>query len=219
MRVRLSSAPILKNVSTHLPILICLSENKAEVGSVNMAMDFAANADYCYEQPTAYSLEGSVNGIDWVLLTEDNSVNLPTVAKGKIYQAARTFDVPARYVADRSFADPISVKLGPNVALRAEYVGEVEPISISSLTVDAAGGVTCSGFTFETTGNLNIINVDKSFKSGSHISVDVASQESWSNLQNWNMTVNGSPINGRYTVNIDKNGIRLFKGGLVILVR
>ena len=219
MRVRLSSAPILKNVSTHLPILIRLSENKAEVGSVNMAMDFAANADYCHEQPTAYSLEGSVNGTDWVLLTEDNSVNLPTVAKGKIYSTARTFEDPARYAADRSFSGPISVKLGSNAALRAEYVGEAEPVSISSLTVDFAGGATCSGFTFEKTGNLDIVNVDNTFESGIQIAVDVGSHESWGNLKNWNVTVNGAPVNGKYAVSVDKNGLRLFRRGFVFVVR
>ena len=219
MRVTLPNSPVLNNEATHLSILIRLAESKPEVVSVNMAMDFAANADYCCEQPTAYSLEGSVNGTDWVLLTEDGSVNLPTVAKGKIYSTARTFDVPARYAADRSFPNPISVKLSPNAVLCAEYVGEAEPISISSLTVDAAVGVICSGFSFEKTGSLNIVNVDKSFESGTRISIDVDSHESWNNLKNWTITVNGAPANGRYAVSVGKNGLRLFKKGFVFVLR
>ena len=219
MRVALGNSPILKNAATHLPILIRLSENKAEVMSVNMAMDIAANVDYCCEQPTAYSLEGSVNGYDWVLLTEDDSVNLPEIAKGKVYSQARTFDVPARYVADRSFANPISVKLGANAVLRAEYAGDAAPISISSLTIDAIGGVTCSGFLFEEAGSLDIVNVDEAFESGYRIVVDVDTGASWSNLKNWAVTINGEPVGSKYSVSVDENGFRLFKKGFVFVVR
>ena len=103
--------------------------------------------------------------------------------------------------------------------MRAEYVGEVEPIKISSLKVDSAGGAVCSGFSFERTGNLDIVNVDDAFESGLLIVADVDSNEDWSNLKNWTVAINGEPVGSRYSVSVDENGFRLFKKGFVFVVR
>ena len=214
-----ASSPKITSPNTHLPIIIRLAESKPEIAAINMSMEMVANADYCSEQPTAYSLEGSVDGENWVMLKEDGSVNLPSVAKGKIYEKAQTFDMPARTAADKSFANPISVTLGANATLRAEYVGEVEPIKISSLKVDAAGGSSCNGFVFAENGTLDVVNVTESDENGRFVAVDVPDGSGWTNLKNWTITVNGKPTGGKFKVAVVENGLRIFEPGLVFVVR
>lgn len=209
----------LSEPSTYLPIIIRLADSKPEITAVNMGMDIPANNDYCCGQPTAYSLEGSVDGENWVLLTEDNRVDLPTVAKTKVYQRARTFDVPARYVADKSFENPISVKLGANAILRSEYIGDSDKISISSLSIDAAGGSACSGFVFNETGTLDISNIGEDFEYGSLIDVDFGQESNWADLKNWKTTLNGNAMSSKYSVRISEEGVRVYKTGLVLSIR
>lgn len=209
----------LSEPSTYLPIIIRLADSKPEITAVNMGMDIPANNDYCCGQPTAYSLEGSVDGENWVLLTEDNRVDLPTVEKTKVYQRARTFDVPARYVADKSFENPISVKLGANAILRSEYIGDSDKISISSLSIDAAGGSACSGFVFNETGTLDISNIGEDFEYGSLIDVDFGQESNWADLKNWKTTLNGKAMSSKYSVRISEEGVRVYKTGLVLSIR
>ena len=121
--------------------------------------------------------------------------------------------------ADKSFANPISVALGANATLRAEYVGEVEPIKISSLKVDAAGGSSCEGFVFEENGSLDVVNVTESSENGRFVAVDVPDGSGWTNLKNWTITVNGKPTGGKFKVAVVEDGLRIFEPGLVFVVR
>lgn len=223
MRVQLSYSPCMYGKpSTYLPIVMRLADSMTtEITGLNMKMDIAANADYCCEEPTAYSLEGSIDGVTWIMLTEDNEVKLPSVAKNTVYSPNRTFDLnPARTVADdKSFAAPISVSLGANATLRAEYVGEVEPIKISSLKVDSAGGSSCEGFIFEANGTLDVVNVTESSENGRFVAVNVSDDSGWANLKNWKITVNGKPLGGKFKVDIVENGLRISEPGFVLVVR
>ena len=221
MRIKLpDSSCIFDNPDTHLPIVMRLADSKPEITAVNMAMD-AISGDDCYsELPTAYSLEGSVDGVTWIMLTEDDEVVLPSVVKKKVYSSPRQFNCSASTAAaDESFANPISVALGANATLRAEYVGEVEPIKISSLKVDAAGGSSCEGFVFEENGSLDVVNVTESSENGRFVAVDVPDGSRWTNLKNWTITVNGKPTGGKFKVAVVEDGLRIFEPGLVFVVR
>ena len=196
-----------------------LSDASGEIESVNMRFDLAANADWSCEEPTAYSLEGSADGIVWTMLTEDDEVALPSSA-GKAYSPSRGFDRPARTAAaDRSFAAPLSVMLGANAALRAEYMGDAEPIKISSLAVDAAGGSSCTGFSFSESGTLDIVNVSESSESGSFVALNVSEDSGWENLKNWTVAVNGKPAGAKFNIAVLKDGLRIFKPGFVLLLQ
>ena len=220
MRVKLSgSSCILANPATHLPIVMRLADSTPEIASVNMRVDFAANADWSDEVPTAYSLEGSVDGVVWTVLTEDDKVELPSAA-GKVYSKSRGFERPARTAAaDKAFAAPLSVKLGANAALRAEYLGEVDPIKISSLLVDAAGGSCCEGFSFAANGTLDVVNVSESSESGSFVALNVSQDSGWENLKNWTVAVNGKPAGAKFNIAVLKDGLRIFKPGFVLLLQ
>ena len=182
-----------------------------------------------YRAPTAWVLQGSVDGVGWERILEKND----QVVYGKAWTWASdgkdfchqgdnslSGNKEARYqhsgMALPSIASPgiadylenpgtLSVGNGAVVEIRGE-------ITFSALRLDVVNGAgTFDGATFASDGTIDLVG------GKSDVSATIVNSPSLANVANWEVTCNGRP--SAYRVIPSATGFRVIKPGLRLIVR
>ena len=207
--------PKLDTPERHLRILMRLAD-PGEIVSFDMATgrgfkvnDAGVPNDAAGRAVTAYSLEGSADGVFWEKVFEDNAAQVPTSA-GKSYVDSATGASP---VINRStpLANVASVRVRTGAKLTAN--GPVAPIR--KLVLDEAGAGTIDGFEFAEEGEIEIpeLTADGSFA----IALSVENSASFANVTGWSV-VSGGKVK-RLSVAQTASGLEFRTPGLKIIVR
>lgn len=157
--------------------------------------------------PTAYAIEGSVDGMVWETVAENEAVEVR--AEGGWLSDGRTFyhdDAQSGHRNVTGNGDCFALRGAPEMP--TPYLPNITGFSISAgatvraigakvrlpagirVTLDAAASVaTVEGIEFPETGTLNVVNYDRS--QGKVALLSFAGSESCANMVKWTVCVNG----------------------------
>lgn len=173
---------------------------------------------------TGFSLEGSVDGLHWNMLTNMTDIALPSasftwIGSGTaLAYGERTGNFthlngfPIQVATGQTYSmleSVASVSVATGATFRAE--GNV---TLSSIRLDAAGGGTFDGFTFAENGTLDVTGVSARGPTVT-IPVTFAHPKDLAKVSGWTLTVNGGP--NRYKRHrVTETGVTLVGNGLTI---
>ena len=174
-----------------------------------------------------YTLEGSVDGLNWDVLSDHDTFKEPdgryawrfskeecAVGSGsKPHSGGEAIrGVPLQTYSTLSSVKSVSVAAG------ASLVADGDPISLPAgvtLAVYAGGNGKLEGFVLPTTGTVDVLDWDG--ESG-FASLDFSGTTGWSNIDGWTVTVGGTATS-RLKVKASANGLSLVKTGMTIVIR
>ena len=203
---------------TWLSIVMRLSDSAKEVASFDYMNVWYAAA--CQRSVKTSSLEGSVDGLHWNMLTN----GLEVVR----YDASWTWGVggytgnpnphtggaPVAGSTDKTYSvltgNPF-VSVAPGATLVAD--GD---ITIKNLTLDGEKGMgTLDGFAFDESGTINIVGDKAKFLDKAPADIRGATV---GRVSDWAVSVNGTLKPG-WKVAASADGIKIYKSGMVLLLR
>jgi len=216
-----AAAPAIDNPATHCPIVMRLTNGAPEIASYDLCAARGTNDNYFGRSPTAYSLEGSVDGIGWDLLDENNAAEIPP-KNGSWYCDSATFTngavrsgFPVRghsLGGGMPFRNVSSVSVAPGAKLVAD--GDV---ILKGLTVDAtAGAGMIDGFSFAASGTLNIVNLPDS--PSVTIPIQVTNSTDFAEAAGWELKVDGQACPQK-VFRVSDQAIRIFPKGTMIVLQ
>ena len=180
------------------------------------------NAGKCV---TGCSLEGSVDGLHWNMITNVMDIVLPsasftwTFAGTVLSGSEKTGDrphvggVPISIATDKTYSmleNVESVSVAPNAKLLAD--GDV---TLSSISLAATGGGTIEGFSFADEGVLDVTGWEGSME---EIPLSFVNSETFAKVGDWTLALDGLPTKRRgFTVS--STGITLKPVGTAVIIR
>jgi hypothetical protein len=216
-----AAAPSIDNPATHCPIVMRLTNGAPEIASYDLCAARGTNSTYLGRSPTAYSLEGSVDGIGWDLLDENNAAEIPPKSESWYFDnstftngAARSgFTVRGHSLGGGTpFRNVSSVSVAPGAKLVAD--GDV---TLKGLTVDAvAGAGVIDGFSFAASGTLNIVNLPDS--PSVTIPIQVTNSTDFAETAGWELKVDGEACPQK-VFRVSDQAIRIFPKGTMIVLQ
>ncbi len=210
-------APNLHEPSTWVPVIQRLPEDAGTVATYNLYYGGAVKtAAYRGRFPTAFSIEGSVDGFSWEPIVETNDVvdaKYGWLSGGDNLSKCKGLPIRGSGTNDcHSLCSASSVSVAPGATLKA--VGEV---TLSNLTVEcsSSGFGTVDGFIFAERGVLNLVNVPAA---GGDAPLKFTGSASVTNLKNWKVIADGREGTVKASVGTDGR-LRLRWKGMSIIVR
>ena len=206
---------------------------------INYACPWSEQKDAtCGRQPTAFSVEGSTDGMNWSELYATNNIVfqppnyyfwLSSMTSAFTNQAAGSgyYMSPEKVWHGRiplsATMDTTAYSLLENVrsigaaaGTRLVYEGS-EPKTVAGLRVSAADGIgTIENFELAGSGTLFVDGVEN--ENSLTIPGDLSGVDGLGNTENWSLCVNGRP-SARYTFSVTAQGVRLDRKGLMLMVR
>ena len=173
---------------------------------------------------TKWTLEGSLDGLNWTLLHSASYDASPVTAVHRWYSTNKDeenrlpgegFAIVATN-ADRYVSGPIS--MGVNAG--ATLVSDAE-VAVNEIVYDAAkGGGSLDGFAFAESGTFRIVNAasDKvqALDLPMTFGTNVSGQE---NVAGWSVVLNGTAMGSRRTVTATPDGFKMTSSGLMLIIR
>lgn len=202
---------------------------------LNYVYPYSSGHGYFGYNPTAFSIEGSADGITWEELYATNNV---VYQQNGVYYAwlsegvtSGSGDKPER-VAHPKFELSHSAVHGAYATLgnmRSVYVaggttlkfeGSGTAPVIRCLRADASGVGTIDGFAFADTGTIAVENADAGAASV-RVAADFSqvADASYENLEGWAVTVNGSRPAAYVIGNVSATGFSAIRRGMSIIIR
>lgn len=203
---------------------------RTKLGTSVKSYDWAAHDDggHVGHLPTCWTLQGSVNGFDWVDLDTRDHVALPNPRRngwsyheeGKANTVLISGEKRQGYLLPSSGpANPPdvltkvrSVYVAPGATLEAD--GDLP--AISSLKTDTAGLGSIVGFTFAEEGSLDISGNLKGKRA--EIPFGFADVESSANIAGWTLKANGQ-LDRHHTLAIRDGKFVIEPTGLTVIIR
>ena len=213
--------PTWNDESTHIPVVMRLSADAAEIVACDVVLQ--------NKTITAFSLDGSVDGINWVNLLNRTEGSFSTANTGKWLSDLSDFPSsdgkhqPAedwRFVGyeggdNCSVLENVSgVNVAPGATLRA-----VDGVTLRCLTLDAANGNgTIDGFDFAESGVVDVVNMPSGAGSSvSAITLDNLPDGALARLSGWRVSINGSA--SAATVSFNGSTATVSRPGCMIIVK
>ena len=213
-------APQLAMPNTWIPILMRLPNDAAA----------AKYYDFCIHSnsqpknnPSAWTLEGSADGIHWYELhCVDNQptpdVSVKWVFADHLYYESKKYkesgtdgqEIATRPAESISAAFTNTVQVASGATLEA--IGEVV---LSSIKIDAADAGTMDGFSFAEKGELEIENLE----SGGTVAGLFTNATDLANLKKWTLSVNGGGSGGKMLVVNADGTLKVIPRGFMFSVR
>ena len=225
----------LEDPNTWIPIVMRLTNGTPEIVSFDYVNVYGSASASSISAVKAYSLEGSINGLQWDMLYATNDAPLASASwywtsadkrfnNNEIVVSA-TSGYPIRGHSLRTFATLTNVSnifVAAGATLQVAGLAENETLPLKSgvtLTVDCgqtSSPATISGLTFPETGTVNLVNVPK----GGNVLVPMDTSASVgfaANVSRWTVQKDGEPT--KYRISASASGISVIPPGIVILVR
>ena len=164
------------NPKSWIKCVMRLAEGSAEIASFDIAGRFDSSSAVAndttgnqYRQPTAWMMEGSVDGVNWDVLTNmtwdadiagktwySDGASCYKTRSGRKWQDGKSFPIRGRPETPKTFnvlGNCESVSVAPGAVL--EKQGD-QPVTVSSLAVGTDGFGRIDGFAFAESGRLEI---------------------------------------------------------------
>jgi len=225
----------LDDPNTWIPIVMRLTNGTPEIVSFDYVNVYGSGSASRISAVKAYSLEGSINGLQWDMLYATNDAPLASSSwywtsadkrfnNNEIVVSA-TSGYPIRGHSLRTFATLTNVSnifVAAGATLQVAGLAENETLPLKSgvtLTVDCgqtSSPATISGLAFPETGTVNLVNVPK----GGNVLVPMDTSASvgfTANVSRWTVQKDGEPT--KYRISASASGISVIPPGIVILVR
>lgn len=197
---------------------------RTKPGTTVTAYDLATHKDYWYYLPVSWTLQGSVNGFDWVVLDKKDDVAYSKTVNN-VWSSDQTSFTSGQVRKDKGYkissgpANPPdvltkvrSVYVAPGATLEAD--GDLP--AISSLKTDTAGLGSIVGFTFAEEGSLDISGNLKGKRA--EIPFGFANVESSANIAGWTLKANGQ-LDTHHTLTIRDGKFVIEPTGLTVIIR
>ena len=190
---------LLDTPSTWFPMVVRLPDNAGEAVRIDFLGSLARSHDYNGRCPTAYRLDGSVDGLHWdVGIAQDDALEPPEAAArwysdpntavtygsrpGKGFAITRT-----THAKDDSYA---FTTVGAANGALLEVLGE--PLTISGLEIDASASAgVISNIVFAAEGTVNVVNADVSGGAALELPGDYSELDGFANLSGWHVSLDG----------------------------
>ena len=210
-----------------------LTNGTPEIASFDIAGRFGDGdgSGNQYRQPTMWMMEGSVDGVNWEILTNmewtaaitgktwySNGDSCYNTLSGRRWQEGKSFPIrgtPETPVSFNVLGNCESVSVATGAVL--EKQGST-PVTISSLSVSTNGFGRIDGFSFAASGEIKVTGVE-SLKSAVKIPGEFANVTGLENLSSggWSVLVNGSD---KYAVTkASASGLTISPRGFVLIYR
>jgi len=221
------------NPDSWIKYVMRLTNGTPEIASFDIAGRFSStdtNGNQ-YRQPTKWMMEGSVDGVNWEVLTNmewtttivgtkwysDMTTSCYGTRDGRRWQDGKSFPIRGTPETPASFnvlGNCKSVSVAPGAVL--EKKGSA-PVTISALSVDASGFGKIDGFSFASAGEITVTGIE-TLKTAIAIPGEFANATGLENLSGgWRVSVNGKD---KYTViKARASGLTIGPHGLVLTVR
>ena len=173
---------------------------------------------------SAYSLEGSVDGLHWNTLTNDMEV--PFFSASFTWAGSQTVLAYAEYAGNYVHTNgiPIEIATGKtysmlenvesvSVAPGAKLLADGD-VTLSSIRLAATGGGTIDGFSFAASGTLDITDWAHSYN---EIPLAFTNATGLANLSGWNLTLDGETSSRRFVVTA--SGVTIKPRGIQVSIR
>ena len=209
----------LEDEGSWIRCLMRLDPNCNEAASYDLAVFYNSN-----QNPGNWSLDGSVNGIEWDVLHENSS---SPFTDSRQWAFGRTLKAAADAAASHTNGQAIvghglnkakvvpsgcPVAVSPGAVLEA--VGTVE---IDSLCLSVSGNGTFKGVAFAATGTVNVESLAAGCVSYPCTFLDADGESVAPNLSRWTLSVGGTPKNG--TLRATSTGVIYTPRGIVVICR
>jgi len=185
-----------------------LAEDTDEIAYFDIAAGRASGAAYYGRSLTAYSLEGSADGVFWEKVAEDDEAVIPATTggwySGSSDHTALTINRALALTNVTSVAVARGAKLISN--------GPVAPIK--KLVLDAAGAGTIDGFEFAEEGELEF---DGTLEGAITIPITIQNSTTASNMAKWTV-VSGGRVR-TWSVAATDSSIMIAKRGMVFVIK
>ena len=219
--------PRMSMPDTWLPVVVRLPKNSASIASWDWSYTLNSTFTIYNRVPMFYTLEGSVDGLNWDVLSDHDTFKEPdgryawrfskeecAVGSGsKPHSGGEAIrGVPLQTYSTLSSVKSVSVAAG------ASLVADGDPISLPAgvtLAVYAGGNGKLEGFVLPTTGTVDVFDWDG--ESG-FASLDFSGTTGWENITGWSVTI-GGVATSRLKVKASADGLSLVKTGMTIVVR
>lgn len=225
IQISADKTPVKSDQTSWVTIVMRLKADADPIASYDLVSGCApksGDTDW-HIAPTAFELQGSFDGENWVSLSAVGSVTPPdwhanwyVRYNGSASYSAGTDQEHKGYEAAQVMPkDVFNNVTSVGVAAGATIV-TTDDVTIKGLSVDATGAGTIDGFKFAASGVLNVENAP----SGSFVLPGTyANVEGFGNIANWSLAIGGKPTTKR-TIRIDKDGRIIIEGnGLLLLLR
>ena len=205
---------------TWLSIVAHLPESAAKIRYFDFMNTWNANAYGRGVGNGGSSLEGSVDGLHWNMITNNITFTQPTASWTWTLSNTTGFGTHKAGVeiVDASTDKAYSVLTGDpaiSVAPGAKLVADGD-ITIKNLTLDGEKGMgTLDGFAFDESGTINIVGDKAKFLDKAPADIRGATV---GRVSNWAVSVNGTLKPG-WKVAASSDGIKIIKSGMVLLFR
>ena len=213
-----NKAPSLGNPDTWVPVVMRLSNDAGIVQSYDLFYGDSMQGNYRGRYPTAFALEGSVDGYAWEEIARTNDLTnagfgwLSKTSGGPDRTSGGGIQIRGVGTNDcHSLSAVETVSVASGATLKAS--GEVW---LSCLTVDcAAGAGTIDGFNLSASGELRASNVPKE---GCDLPFKFENVQGVSNLAAWKVVADGKEDVMSLSVGSDGK-VRLRGKGLTVILR
>ena len=225
--VSLSKHPSIGDPWSWVPIVMCLTNGTPVITSYDMVNYIGVGAtDNPGRAVTAYSIDGSADGVNWEPVVEDLAAEVPS-ANRHWYKTGDAFSElstakKTRFSFGRNGTVTNALPVLNNVSEIAVANGGVlratSPITLPAdvqLTVDAASGGNIDGFVFPAKGVLCVVGGGTRYEGT--LPITFGNVSGLDNLKNWQLDL-GSSSASRVIV-VDGGCIRIVKRGLVVNFR
>ena len=207
-----------------------LPENANAAASFDLACCYGTNSNNAVisRYVTAIAIEGSVDGVNWELAAENNSLEIPgedvrwyanqsadlVSANGSSYTLKDHVGFPMRGFSTNGVASlDMPVKVAQGATLRSE--GNA---LLRSLVLSKSGNGTIEGFAIPEEGSLTVEG--EGMGSGiQSIPVDFRNCTGLKNVEKWELSINGGSSRARNIRVLDDGTIELVPPGLVVVIK
>ena len=223
-----NARPSLDNPDTWVPVMMRLTNGAARVASFDVVSQGKADA---YRNYSAFTLEGSVDGVNWHYVTNFTGVGKsgqgkwefaktsytagafnPEVANGGEYHTGGCPIEGGPKTVRSPIADVSSVSVAEGAILKTE-----DEVTIRDLTVDANGAGTIDGFEFAS-GDECTLNVENLPADGATLPGTYLNCTGFGNIAGWSLTLGGESTRKKRIL-IDGGAIRIVPVGMVFTLR
>lgn len=214
------TAPALDNPDSWVPVVMRLSDDAGVVGSYDIYYPNIKSDSYRGRNPSAISIEGSVDGYHWEPLVETNDIISMSTTEGwltdnkKWQMAADRRGIPIRGVSTNdcdTLSNVSTVRVASGATLKIE--GEVV---LSDIAVDCVNGAgTIDGAILAETG---VLRIEGAVKNGDRIPLKCINTETFGNLLLWDVFAAGKL--SHFKAKINRQGdLRLYSPTFSVIIR